>query len=175
MTFILCSQCEEVTFETKNVLTIPYVCDGCTAKSSVPETVDCPCGETTDHQHETDDTTSTFDATIALVADLEAQLSLANELSQARTELIEQLEHQNALLAERNEWQKQTLELVTSRLIKSQAETDAVSEVGRALAFYLGYAVEIAEAKEKENEALKLGLEAIEHVSQIRVLAVAQG
>jgi hypothetical protein len=166
MSAITCTKCGEVSIETSRVVVLPFVCAGC-------ETVNCPCGESLPHQHESDEATSTFDATIALVADLESQLALSKEVTDGQTQIIEGLEKQNAYLAERNDWQRGTLELVTDNLIKSQAEKAEAIEYAKALAFYFGYAVEFAEALEKENEKLKAGLAAIEHVTGIKFLGYA--
>lgn len=236
MSTLVCTKCGNVAVETSRAVVLPYVCTGCQPHDQEADVHQEPSqgnygGAQTIAAAFADpqlrDSSATVDATIAMVADLEEQLTVAKELSAGQTELISQLEQQvailnsdlngertgydiakleaesaieeaeelaeqnaamrerlldnihamtggineilrlqkeNAELQERNDWQKSTLETVTDSLVET-------TDIAKALAFYLGHAVETGKKMEADNNDLRLAIEAFER----SVLAVARG
>ena len=202
MSTLVCTQCGQVAVETSRSVVLPFVCVGCQDGSNVlPHSMTQPVAgddhdaasnyQTTVIQErsqvdELSDDTATTEATLELITDLESQLSLAKELSQGQTQLIEQLEKQiETLTSEKvNDGKEldEDLEIIEQlagamRLISDThvARTKELEERADALAFYLGFHAAKATMLEKENELLRAGLDHLASFTGVKVHIIAKG
>lgn len=196
MSILVCSECGSVGVATSRSVVLPFVCSGCLSKkspdsggpfrsASVPAVFAAPygSGQTEGETHQVvddlNDATATTEATVALIGDLESQLSLSKEVTAGQTVLIAALEAQVAELKAQKDADDEYIAAlnragieVTGELaeaVKSRetlgACVDDLVALSQGLVDRLGSETVAVARLEKENAILNEGISALERAT----------
>jgi hypothetical protein len=186
MSTLVCSQCSEVKVETSRSVVLPFVCSGCQGTilaSPYPAgAYDDPSVQAQPEgagelNEELPDETATTLSTIDLIRDLEDQLTVAKDLTTGQTELIAQLEQQNAIFTDRIA-ELTEMSNVKDVFIKAlnQAGIEVAQDfaaIAHALAFHYGFETARRQRLEQENVLLKRAVEIVGAIAGVGVRVIA--